>query len=581
MRRAYNPDTGQVWVWDEFSKEWRQETGAQQAARETPSGQAALISAGRELSDWGRTLARPFVGLSHDPGADEAMAALREASPYATMAGAAAPSLATGGIGLTGLAGRSVAGMMLEQGAVSALTGGLSNPEEPLYGAAVGGGLGVGGYLGGQMAGRVAASVRQVYAQARAQRMAAMMASTTAQDAEGMLRAGGGADMPFGRAARGYGIAEGLPEDAHLGAAGATGRGYAQMIADADRLGFPLTPGERWASKPMRQFEAARRRSPFSSGAFEEMGKVRQTIVNDLTARAMGQEFADLSPVGLGRTADHLASVFETTAKAAGRVSLDEPLIARNLDDIVAAASEGSTKAPKVVAAVEGLRELVDGSGRITGARLMEERARMVRAQKGLVKQGEHTEADGLGDIIETVDLALERSLAGKGQLGAGKGAARLEAFRQARQAWRLLTNVEKAVTPQGDVLPGALFQRLRQDYGRTVSRGLETARMGERIGDLVAALRVASGARDIMGDSGTATAMAVQGLSIGGLLEAGARKAVTEPLTRAYLRGGPGMQAAVGTGLLGSAAASPAVRAGGQAGGWSSSILSRSLGLL
>jgi hypothetical protein len=150
-----------------------------------------------------------------------------------------------------------------------------------------------------------------------------------------------------------------------------------------------------------------------------------------------------------------------------------------------------------------------------------------------------------------------------------------MQAYNEARAQWRVLRNVERnAVDQAGNVLPGALFQNLRQDYGATLSRGLVKLRMGDKIGDLVSALRVANYSRDIVGDSGTATRMAMQGLSLGELGAGVVKRLTVQPLAKDYLKGGT-----FGAGLLGGAQGAAGATAAGRGAGFSGAVLSRAIG--
>jgi hypothetical protein len=557
MKYAVNKATGQRLVWDPELDEWRPERPGEAAARDTGPVQAALVETQRVLrKGLENTGTLGVFGITPEQQAEDAplLADLQAARPVASAVGGMLPSLATGPLGVTGAAGRALAGQALEQGLIGAGTGALFAEDGMGSGALEGAAWGAGGVFGGRMAGRIVTGIKGAASEIKAARAA----KGAAAGAGGKGAAGGALDdalmaatedggaAPLGRATMGAGMPTGAPAGGAIGEAGATAPiGHARLVSEADRLGLQLTPAQRLWSGPARQVEAGLKSSPWSSGVFESVQKNNQRRINTLAARALGAAGDELNPDVLDKAADRIGKVFTKTAKQAGRVNLDTPVLKASIDQLKTDFGKGSFKQKKVLQALEGLDELKDADGLIDGRRLMQERANMTKAYRESMKAGQVMRAEGYGQVIEHIDLAMEGALekSAKGQLAAGHASEQMAAYKEARNQWRLLRNIERGgVTEAGDVMPGALRQNLRQDFGTTWSRATDRARLGDRFGDLFSALRVQSQFRDIVGDSGTATRMAAQGLtSRDGIVKA----LIGGTLGKAYMHN-PALSAAV-----------------------------------
>jgi hypothetical protein len=548
--RVTNPTTGEVLelrsgAWVPVGKVPAVEEGKRERLS-TGAVDAAMVGAGDTLTTWGRNARDLFAGLRGDTTEQLAIAdergeaqAIRERlhgeAPVAAAVGSALPALATMpigmgvGVGRLGVLGKDWAtggvGRVLTNSVLSAAQGGLGSTSGELGADALEGlGWAGGGMLGGNVVQRVKAG-RAAIAESRA--------ATAAQAAAG----------------------QGLDE-AQQG-----------IVDGARRAGMHVTPGQALNDPMMRQLEASASSNPVLSPYWQQLKQENAGQLNKLAARAMGQEADNVGP-GVRAAAEHaIGRDMEDIAHSIGQVNTGP--LKKRLGEI--AQEESTALFPRVEVdklvhrfeqgfAARSGAVAGEAADLVPGAALMRERSRVSSQMRDAYQRGDSSLGNLYGDIVDALDDSVRDSA--RRTLGSrAEGSAVAARYDEARSRWSVLRALERGgSTIDGQVKPGMLANIMGKSdktgfWGRADEAGQTLQRRGtvnpgeDKVGELYDGLRFASSqlGKDIVGDSGTATRLAVSQMFEGGVLPAAgrvaaaaARRVLVGPLARRYMAASP-----------------------------------------
>lgn len=336
---------------------------------------------------------------------------------------------------------------------------------------AVGGGRALAGTAGRQMLGRAAASG------------AALGGASGAGYSDADTLGGLAQDTALGAAT---GAAAGVAFPAAGQWLNAIGRRTASI---ADDLGMALTPGHRYNSPTLQRVEASLESFPLTSSAFTKMRQQNQSALNRTATEAIGATGDDLSGGVLGAAKAQLNQTFKSLTQ--GReIPIDQQFTA-DMAAIRQGLASPLKSAKKANKFLDALDEIVS-AGKITDREYQDISSEITAELMGKGTKGLSREA--LRTAKEKVDDLFERSM----------GPDELMAFRQARTQWRNLLNVSKtADSATGDVSGLKLANRLanKDEHGYV---------FGHNKTPLYQAARAAKQYKDIVGDSGTASRLAI-----------------------------------------------------------------------
>jgi hypothetical protein len=426
------------------------------------------------------------------------------------------PEPATPGERILNLAGRGATGAMGVAKTASTLPGEIAKAmaQRPLLqtisGATGGGSAGTAREAGFGPGGQMLAALVGGMAPALMSPRAPLPSMSMPTLAEAEANAAAGARVGQGQAAA-ESVLNATPE------ARATGGGYTfghvgadesagltptmQRVADRGRqIGMRLTPGQATGSRALQQMEAKLEGQPMTSGPFNTLKANNARALNRAAAEAIGESGTVVDDVTLGRAADRIGQVFneigDSTARAIeprgfvqflgglqdetrGIVSslTSHPLV----EDVIALATQGAASG----------KQLASLSSKLGKA-----------AYKNMSTQsGDRDLGIALYRVKDYVDDLL----------GQGLSPQRAETFGQARQQYRnlmLLTQRTGVVNPaSGDVNGRALATLLQGKDKRGYTYGNNRSPMYD-------AARFAQAYGPIVGDSGTATRVPLQGLT-------------------------------------------------------------------
>ncbi len=497
-------------------------------AVQTGPVEAALVGAGSAASNIVRgaqKLVQPIAGelLGLDAAAledaglfDQAqMDLLRAEQPVATIAGEAAPFVA-GGIATGGVSLPAVLGGEALIGGLEASGGG----RDPLTGAAFGAAGGAAGLGLGKMAQRLAAG--------KAARKAGTQPATELADELAPRRAT--------RAERQAGAFDEAPTrltEAQAPKGGAAGAQrttlHSRMVGLADDTGLTLTTGERVNSDTMRQIEAGFRSQPGGPPRGKEIVRENQEVVNNKWSRAMGagDQEIKITPEVMGQARENASAEFVKSgqlADAAGGVDVS------GVADTVAATRAGRGQSlvqdQQVADALAELDRFETDS--LSGIDFMATRSDLNTQMRKAAANSEGLLTQTYQDVINAMDDAFLKS--------AGPEASAL--YKQAREHQRFILTLERGKgvnLDQGNVNPTTAGTSLRKTIKQEAGRG-DPGDLSDAGIDAIETTRAANYFKDIVGDSGTATRLAVQELisNPAKLLQLGVQRGVGEVFDRA-----------------------------------------------
>ena len=553
---AHNPQTGERYVLE--GGKWRKLEGAELAAAETGPLKAMAVGAGRGTTQIGRTLQRGYyqakdlIGALLDntfgepretpeldalqaQGFEESQlyAPLQEQRPISSFAGEVVPGVAAGPAGRplraagTRAFNSPVAGVAVEQAALGAFLGATQADEATLENMAFGGGLGLAGYLGGNLTGRAVSGIRQAGRDIQEANLQRQAARQREPGGDARYMDVGEAEEYLSNAQRGQEFLRDMPTPEE------TPQGLAEIVADAERLGMKMTKGASTGSATARRIEAGLTSSPWTAPEFDKISAHNNRVVTRLAGKAigLGDQVSELTPATLAKAADDLAEEFGRYAQRVQKVDMQDPEIQGLYRMMQRKWSESAVQEPAINAVFKRLGQRAQKEGTIPAEVLMGERSRAVKAMQGANRRGDYLMAEGYQDVVEFIDESMTRQMIASGTDKPVAQAA-AEGYAQARQKWRVLASLEQSVTEAGEVRPLGLYNRLRRDYGTSWFRGLQGERFGADFGNLAAALRVAKTMQPIVGDSGTASRLAMQDLTLGNV----GRRASSYLVGQAYL---------------------------------------------
>jgi len=502
----------------------------------------------------GETLAEPMVGmgvLMGTPGARETLGEIggrREARGLANPMSGGAGSIAGELVnalpgGIAGAAGRGfVSGAVrggIAEGANQGFLGAVTQPDDPLAGALMRGGIGaLGGMAAGGIAGgltrRFSGTADEVIARSRARAQAgAGRLDDGLQGAPGSIMGTGPAQV---NAARGAGLTARLSS-----IFSDRSPPNHRTLADAERLGIKLSPADRSGNIAQKNLESSMMRNPAGQAVFErEIMRPNQELLNELAGRAAGIDNVNggISPQRLGMNVDRIKAGFEDAARKIGDVEINRERVTLE-----------AVKPDMLPETVDRLRRVLDKvPERVDGERGFEYISRMRERSAEFQGRGQVEYAEALEDIASAVEDQMLATAARRGQF---EVADQLGELRNQWKAQRLLER-GSVLTEEGDVSMAAIRQAFRSDrhvaaaYRRGDGFGSDT------FDDLGDAVRVLSQFRERIGNSGTPTGL-TNWTDPRTYLAAPLAEGYLNRFDRALLQGGAG---AAGVAAVGSAGA-------------------------
>jgi len=286
-----------------------------------------------------------------------------------------------------------------------------------------------------------------------------------------------------------------------------------QAVGDlADRakaLGLKTTPAIESGSRPLAVAEASLRSSPFASQPLAAAGRANQQTVNQVAARSIGETAEDLSAETLDRAARRIGQEFEAVADIP-TVQLGNSFASQvgQVEADFADAVLQDFARPVVTKAIETAKQVASGS--VTGRQALDFTSRLGKQARSL-SRGAKSDPEAafiLSGLKDAMDDAVMRSA----------GPEMAERLTAARQQWRNLIALENPGVISdpitGDVSAATLANVLRRQGGSSFGRGRQQ-------GELAELAAVGKAMRPAIGDSGTASRMAVPMLGLGGTMGA------------------------------------------------------------
>lgn len=434
-----------------------------------------------------------------DPNQYQAdMAAIQGAHPWAYAGGHLAA-----GVPLMAAAGPSIAG----QAIAGAALGGLASSENPIEAALTGGAIGAGV---GAVAGAIPSMAQRVSSR--------LMRSSLERDITAAV-----SEAPRPASTFDGLFQQGLADDLATGAANDITMGGVsfpassprwQMITEmADRQGIILTPGEKFNSMPLKQVEAGMESNPFTNSAvMRPIREANQATINRRVNEAMQSVFpegtaltsnmAEVGPETVGAFRQQLGQNFNKIYNAAGNIPAQE--IAQKMAPVMLTPEGMTYNADKILGTI--LSRTVNNE--MTPQVLSDTRNFLSGMAYDLGRApGSQMQANVYNSMVQALDNIVQERI---GPEMAGQ-------LTDTRQGWRLLLALEKGnqvVKENGNVMPGALYSAIRRGY-RDESLGLAPLRaksesQNKALGNLIETLRVTAANPRAVGDSGTATRMAL-----------------------------------------------------------------------
>lgn len=528
--RRVDPRTGHVWEYTP-DEGWRRVTGPEESVT---AGQAFGIGAGHGLFSLGRGLQDVGAWAMGEQGApvrdvlaaeqaeEEALLEpVRERYPLAFGVGAVVPELATGFVGSGIRAARAPAALtrpiagsrpgssMAEQVAIGAGVGAMSY-EDSLSGrvfnaaaGAVGGGA---GFALGTMADRVR---RRIIAHARGRSETDIELEGEggfggALEGEGELR--GIRETPAERFSRAQELR--AEEEALL-------EGFDQplptatrdlRVAEAERLGFELTPGMRAGEGPVSRWEAGFESFPPTSGFLTGVRSRNLDRLARNIGSAIGIRAGDLGVENLARAEARIGNKFNEVIGAVDQTGgIDKVPIrdaaTRALSELEGLGDDvgGAAVARNLIARIDEIE-----SPTLTGTQTRRMRTALNKRYRDFSRaEGQETSADIVEAIISQVDDSIEQAMP-RDLRGT---------YREAREQWRLLTALRRTnvVRADGTINVRTLGNSLRRTFPFEYARGRGRGGLRRATQKALRSAQVAETIMPAFPDSGTATRLAPQ----------------------------------------------------------------------
>jgi hypothetical protein len=268
-------------------------------------------------------------------------------------------------------------------------------------------------------------------------------------------------------------------------------------IAAAQRIGYPLTPGETTGSKALQMVEARLAKTPGSSGAMQEFQQSRDRALSRAAAGAMGETGDEISKQMMAQASSRIGGEFDRLAVGKA-VPLGQPF----QDALAALKAQQSTLGEFADPAIDTLvakgMDLAK-SGQVDGKAYQLIRSRLGTKANDAFASGNSEVGQALKTVRDAFDDAATATMTG----------ADKQAWDLARQQWAVLKTLEKGnVVEAGKVAPGRLKEALRTARPKDYKEG----RLDGPLADIAT---IAENFKPLP-DSGTAGNMFTQGLLTG-----------------------------------------------------------------
>lgn len=276
-----------------------------------------------------------------------------------------------------------------------------------------------------------------------------------------------------------------------------------QDIARRGRqIGMRMTPGQMTGSKALQQMEAKLESQPMTSGPFNALKESNAQVVNRAAAHSIGERASVVNSDTLDRAFTRIGRVFDDSGDDVSR-SIDPDRFLETVSRL-----EQETQGMGMPVGI-GEHPLVNevmnlaSRGQATGEQLQQLTSKLGKAayKQMTTPSGDRDLGGALHQFKNYVDDLLQQ----------GMDPRRLQRFANARTQYRnlmMLTNRTGVVNPSsGDVAGKSLATVLQKGDKSGFLRGHNRTPMYE-------AARFAQAFGPIVGDSGTATRMPLQGLT-------------------------------------------------------------------
>lgn len=317
-----------------------------------------------------------------------------------------------------------------------------------------------------------------------------------------------------------------------------------RLVAQADRLGIRVTPGQRFGNQARQQVEASMASFPPTSAPFAELAEGNSVRYAQLLNRAIGENGDAVTPITLGRATERLGRTFRDVAgrlEAPFQNSKRTGAFAEFLNAVQEAGSAarqdirnatpirfedlvvGVEQAPSPVSNLADVLEFQSGEPSFGVGDLMSVRSSLVdeisqlTSGRGNAVRG--SEVRSLGDMVNAIDNLLVSA----GEEAGGDAVEAAGEYAVARTQWRLLQAIQNpgSINQLGEVSAKRLNNVLNREYPGEYRRGGLTgvapgrSYAGQAMSDFMDATRVgATVSQDIVGNSGTPTRLYLQNLA-------------------------------------------------------------------
>lgn len=273
-----------------------------------------------------------------------------------------------------------------------------------------------------------------------------------------------------------------------------------QIYELGKKLGMKSTPGQATGSKALQQLEAKLESQPMTSGPFNALKAVNARIVNKEAAAAIGEKADVVDSNVLARANERLGEVFSSVRDETPRNISPEAFVKKfqSINDEYEGLIPKGIGSNPLVQRLFSYAEKGGGTGRQLGD-LSSKLGRAVHKEM-TSGAGDRELGMALGKVKDYVDDLVEQGLDHK----------RLSEYQTARTQYRtFLTLLKPGVTntSSGEVSGATLANVLaRSDKG-----GFS---LGKNQSPLYTVARYSQAFKPIVGDSGTATRMPLQGIT-------------------------------------------------------------------
>lgn len=276
----------------------------------------------------------------------------------------------------------------------------------------------------------------------------------------------------------------------------------------AKKLGIQTTPGQSTRNATLMQLEEGMKSYPPTASLIHNVSDANQEVFNKVAAKAIGQNADELSEDVIYKALGDISEKFAPLEKVKF-IPLDDEFGDRLADltenYVKVIGGKGSTRSSKLIA--DAMEKYNEGS--MSGAWLKRSRTALGRELVTAGKQGDQSAKEVAGGLIDALDDAAEKFL--PVDMTAG--------FKEGRQQWRNWLAISKSFRQPGspDISMPKLATNLQKAYKTDYLTGKAPDKATK---DLFDVTKFTNTHRGIVGDSGTATRMALPytvGSMIGG----------------------------------------------------------------